>query len=186
MADRLENPTRDPELEEEEPVGDDGLEADGIADLKGPLPSKVATGDPQEGVVPPGDRPRGADEFGTTAAEQLRGEPAEENAVRIVPEGQVPGAYEASDDGYVRRGLLDGGAIADTVDTAKAALASPHGRQARAILAAGVIVTAPLVMGLPVIRKHPLGRLLALAGGAAFVVRTAEAIRDWEPDVRAA
>jgi hypothetical protein len=78
------------------------------------------------------------------------------------------------------------GAIAETVDTAKAVLASPYGRQARAIIAAGVIAAAPLVIGLPVVRKHPLGRLLALAGGAAFVVRTAEAIRDWEPDVRPA
>lgn len=74
------------------------------------------------------------------------------------------------------------GVIGETADTAKVLLSSPSGRQARAMLAAGVIVAAPLVMRLPGVRRHPVGRLIALAGGAAILVRAAEAIRDWEPD----
>jgi hypothetical protein len=41
------------------------------------------------------------DELVATELPETAGEPAEQNAVRIVPEGQVPGAYEAPDDGYV-------------------------------------------------------------------------------------
>jgi hypothetical protein len=151
-----ERPGLDPELEDDEDpdIGDDEplLEDDGIPDLEGPLDSKVATGDEQEGIIPPGAEPRGAAVFGTTAAEQLRGEslterledeeperpppesepepeagqiteegdaetddePAlvadefgevpgeepEEDAVRVVPEGEVPGAIDAPDDDY--------------------------------------------------------------------------------------
>ncbi len=136
-----ERPGREPQLEDE-----------GIPDHEGPLASKVRTGDQQDGMIPPGDRPQAADDFGTTAAEQLRGESltarleeeepdvpvppaerddpgqptmrgdaetdeeaelvasefddvpgesAEEAAVRSVPEGEVPGAYDAPDDDYV-------------------------------------------------------------------------------------
>jgi hypothetical protein len=74
-------------------------------------------------------------------------------------------------------------AIAESVDTAKAFLASPNGRRARAALAGAVILTAPLVMRLPAVRGHPVGRLIALAGGAAVLVKAAEAIRDWEPEL---
>jgi hypothetical protein len=38
-----------------------------------------------------------------------------------------------------------------------------------------------VVMRLPLVRAHPVGRLLALVGGAAAVVKAAELIRDWEP-----
>lgn len=76
------------------------------------------------------------------------------------------------------------GAIAETIDTAKLLLASPRGRAARATLAAGVIAAAPLVMRLPAVRQHPIGRLLALAGGATVIVKLADAVRDWEPAVR--
>jgi hypothetical protein len=71
--------------------------------------------------------------------------------------------------------------IGEAVDTAKDYLASDRGRQARAILATGMIAAAPVVMRLPVVRVHPVGRLLALVGGAAAVVKAAELIRDWEP-----
>jgi hypothetical protein len=77
------------------------------------------------------------------------------------------------------------GAVAETVDTAKWLLASPGGRRARAALAAGVILAAPVVMRMPSVRAHPVGRLIALAGGAAVLVRAAEAVRDWEPDLGA-
>jgi hypothetical protein len=77
-------------------------------------------------------------------------------------------------------------AMRQSVDTARSILASDRGRAARAAVAAGVIVAAPLVMRLPIVKRHPVGRLLAFAGGAAVLVRAAEAIRDWEPDVRPA
>ena len=73
------------------------------------------------------------------------------------------------------------GAVAETVDTAKALLASPSGRRARAALATSVIAAAPFVMRLPAVRAHPIGRMVVLVGGAAAVIKVAEAIRDWEP-----
>lgn len=139
-------------MSDERPAEEPQLEDEGIPDHEGPLASKARTGDQQDGMIPPGDEARGTDRFGTTAAEQLRGEtlddrlreerpdepppdterddpgqmtergdaetddepelvateygdvpgePAEEDAVRAVPEGQVPGAYDAPDDGYV-------------------------------------------------------------------------------------
>ena len=44
------------------------LDEDGIPDLAGPLAQKAATGDPQEGVPPPSDRPVSFD-WGVTEAE---------------------------------------------------------------------------------------------------------------------
>jgi hypothetical protein len=139
-------------MSDERPGEEPQLEDEGIPDHGGPLPSKVRTGDQQDGMIPPDDRPRAADQFGTTAAEQVRGEslttrleeedpdeplPAttrddpgqlaersdartddepelvgsefehvpgergEEDAVRAVQEGEVPGAYDAPEDGYV-------------------------------------------------------------------------------------
>ena len=75
------------------------------------------------------------------------------------------------------------GAIGERVEEAKAFLGSPRGREARAAFAGAVILVAPLVMRLPPVRKHPVGRLIALAGGAAVLVKAAEAIRDWEPEL---
>ena len=74
-------------------------------------------------------------------------------------------------------------ALGEAFELAKDYLASPSGRQARTTLAAGMIAAAPFVMRLPVVRAHPLGRLIAFAGGAAAVIKAAELIRDWEPTV---
>lgn len=52
-----------------------GLDDEGVPDLEGPLADKEATGDPQEGVAPPGDRPRASVAWGVTAEEQREGEP---------------------------------------------------------------------------------------------------------------
>jgi hypothetical protein len=41
-------------------------------------------------------------------------------------------------------------------------------------------------MRLPPVRKHPVGRLIAFAGGAAVLIKAAESIRDWEPRLRPA
>jgi hypothetical protein len=63
-------------------------------------------------------------------------------------------------------------------------LDSPAGRRARRILAATAIVTAPLLFRIPGLKRYPLLRALELAGGAALLVRFAEALRDWEPSAR--
>jgi hypothetical protein len=50
------------------------LDQEGIPDLDDALPGKTATGDPQEGLMPPSDRPDSLG-WGTTAEEQRAGEP---------------------------------------------------------------------------------------------------------------
>jgi hypothetical protein len=61
---------------------------------------------------------------------------------------------------------------------------SPAGRRLRRVLAGAAIVAAPLLFRLPVLKRYPLLRALELVGGAALVVRFAEALRDWEPASR--
>jgi hypothetical protein len=67
-----------------------------------------------------------------------------------------------------------------TAAQARAFFASPAGIVFRRYLAAGVIVTAPLLFRLPGLRRHPLIRTLELIGGAALLVKAAEALRDWD------
>ncbi len=67
-----------------------------------------------------------------------------------------------------------------TVDELLFFLDSPPGRRLRRIVAAGMIVSVPLVMRIPGLRRTPIGRAVELLGGAALVVKLAEAIRDWE------
>jgi hypothetical protein len=64
-------------------------------------------------------------------------------------------------------------------------LASPRGKALRSKLAMGVIAVAPVIARAPVVRSNPLFKLLGVAGFAAFLVKLAEAVRDWEPDARA-
>lgn len=59
-------------------------------------------------------------------------------------------------------------------------LVSPAGRRFRGVLAAGLILTAPAIFRIPGLRRYPLIRTLELIGGAALIVRFAEALRDWE------
>jgi hypothetical protein len=72
---------------------DHSLDQEGIPDLEGPLPEKVATGDPQEGAAPPADRPASLD-YGTTAAEQRREESLDRRLAREVPDRPVRGDAE--------------------------------------------------------------------------------------------
>jgi hypothetical protein len=64
---------------------DRSLDQEGIPDLEGPLPEKAATGDPQEGVSPPTDRPASFD-YGVTADEQSRSEPLDVRLRRERPD----------------------------------------------------------------------------------------------------
>ena len=76
--------------------------------------------------------------------------------------------------------------IDTTVDELLAYLDSPSGRRLRKYLATGLIVSVPLVMRMPWLRRTPIGKLIELGGGAALVVKFAEMIRDWERDQDAA
>jgi len=60
-------------------------------------------------------------------------------------------------------------------------LGSPAGRRLRRFLAGAAIIGAPLLFRLPVLKRYPLLRVLEVAGGAALLVKFAEALRDWEP-----
>lgn len=70
--------------------------------------------------------------------------------------------------------------VESSVEEVLAFLDSPAGRRLRRTLAAGLIVSAPLVSRIPVLRATPIGRLLQVTGGTALMVKVAEAIRDWE------
>jgi len=59
-------------------------------------------------------------------------------------------------------------------------LDSPAGKRLRTLLAGAVIVSVPLIMRIPGLKRSPLGRLVAVTGGGAILVGLAEAIRDWE------
>jgi hypothetical protein len=59
-------------------------------------------------------------------------------------------------------------------------LASPAGRRMRGVLATGIILAAPAIFRVPGLRRYPLIRALEFLGGAALIVRFAEALRDWE------
>jgi hypothetical protein len=42
------------------------------------------------------------------------------------------------------------------------------------------MLSAPAVFRIPGVRRYPLIRALELVGGAALIIRFAEALRDWE------
>jgi hypothetical protein len=60
-------------------------------------------------------------------------------------------------------------------------MASPEGRAVRRRVAQVLIVAAPLLFRMKFVRGSPVGRVLGLVGGAAVVIKLAEALRDWEP-----
>ena len=75
-----------------------------------------------------------------------------------------------------------GDRIVVTVDEIEAFLASSAGRRLRRVLATGIVLSVPLLFRIPGLRRYPLLRWLELVGGAALIVKLAEALRDWEPD----
>jgi len=60
-------------------------------------------------------------------------------------------------------------------------LASEEGKKLRHYAATGLMVAAPAVASLPVLRRTKLGKFVELAGGATLIATIAEKIRDWEP-----
>jgi hypothetical protein len=78
-------------MDEERPRSpvEDSPEDEGIPDHGGPAPGKQETGDPQEGLLPPGDEPQAAEGFGTTAEEQREGESLDEKLEEEAPDGDL-------------------------------------------------------------------------------------------------
>jgi hypothetical protein len=85
------------------------LDAEGIPDLEGPAPGKVQTGDPQEGLYPPRDRPVASLDRGTTAREQAEGPSLGDRLAREEPELTEQDVFDAGRrEAYVGQ-LLDTG-----------------------------------------------------------------------------
>jgi hypothetical protein len=69
----------------------------------------------------------------------------------------------------------------DASDSVRSFLASEQGRRLRHRVAGVVIVGAPLISELPVIRRTVWARVIRTAAVTALVVKGAEWLRDWEP-----
>ncbi len=84
------------------PEHERSLDEEGIPDLGDPLPEKVRTGDPQEGLPPPNDRPGASVDWGVTGEEERHGEPLAVRMAREVPDAEVapdePGVQLVGDD----------------------------------------------------------------------------------------
>jgi hypothetical protein len=81
------------------------LDDEGVPDLEGPLPGKERTGDPQEGVAPPGYRPGASTDWGAVPSEERAGEPLDRRLQRERPdvppdEDSPPGPVLVGDDLY--------------------------------------------------------------------------------------
>jgi hypothetical protein len=93
------------------------LDSEGVPDLEGPLPEKELTGDPQEGISPPADRPRASVDWGITAEEQRELEPLDLRVGRELPE---VGAIDPVDEVAADLGL-DGQPLDDSDEIIEAA-----------------------------------------------------------------
>ena len=100
-------------------------EDEGIPDLDPAHPRKEGTGDPQEGLMAPGDVPRAVDQRGTTADEQREGEPLDERLEQEQPDEEDRPREDA--------GLLveEGSGLTDEEkDEVAEAVEAPEGRSA--------------------------------------------------------
>lgn len=80
------------------------LEEEGIPELEEQPPGKILSGETPEGIVPPRDYPLGAEEYGTTAAEELIGETLAVRAAREEPALSSKGPLD--DDRHALAGRL--------------------------------------------------------------------------------
>lgn len=93
----------------------DPLEDEGVPGQESGLPGKRITGDTQDDMTPPADRPLLSEEFGNTAAEQAEGEPLSGRLRREnpdVPHGDASGE-PYPDDPDERAGRLSQAAMAE-------------------------------------------------------------------------
>jgi hypothetical protein len=96
------------------------------------------------------------------------------------PAGRVPSASSILESiGDAADSVRDD--VQKAVDDLLTYLASPRGKELRGRLAMGLIALAPAIARAPGLRRHPLFRLLGIAGAATLLVKVGEAIRDWEP-----
>jgi hypothetical protein len=72
-------------------------------------------------------------------------------------------------------------AASDAASAARDFLASEQGRRIRHGLATAIILSAPLISEVPVIRRSTAARVLRTAAVGALIVKAAEWMRDWEP-----
>ncbi len=80
-------------------------EDEGIPDIGRPHPAKRPTGDPQEGLILPGESARASEDTGVTAEEQREGAPLEQRLAEEQPETSSEARHDAGrlvDDGAVR------------------------------------------------------------------------------------
>ena len=89
-------------------------------------------------------------------------------APRAEPVGAIDQAFALVDKG---------------IDEIRAYLSTPEGRELRRRAAQILIFSAPFLFRLKFFRASPVGRILGLVGGAALVVKVAEALRDWDPEI---
>ena len=73
--------------------------------------------------------------------------------------------------------------LAEGAGNLRAYLASPEGQELRKRIAQIAVVAAPLLFRMRFFRATPIGRILGMVGGAALLVKLAEALRDWEPTI---
>jgi hypothetical protein len=69
------------------------------------------------------------------------------------------------------------------IEEIRAYMASPEGQELRRRIAQVAIIAAPLLFRMRFFRASAIGRVLGLVGGAALLVKLAEALRDWDPVV---
>jgi hypothetical protein len=67
------------------------------------------------------------------------------------------------------------------MEESKKFLASDEGKKLRHYAATGLMLAAPAVASIPIVRRTKLGKMLELAGGATMIATIADKIRDWEP-----
>ena len=77
-------------------------------------------------------------------------------------------------------------AASDAAAATRSFIASEKGRRIRHQVATAIIVAAPLISEMPVVRRSPLARLIRTAAVGALIVKGAEWLRDWEPVVEPA
>jgi hypothetical protein len=82
-----------------------------------------------------------------------------------------------------RSGLVDSVFVtaSDITESAKGFLASERGRKLRRNVATLVIVGAPVLSELPIVRRSWMARVLRTAAVGTLLVKGAEWVRDWEP-----
>lgn len=83
----------------------DPFEDEGLASPDPGLAAKRITGDPQDDIPVPGDRPVAVTDFGTTVAEQQQGEPMDLRLAREEPDllskaGNPPDTSDNADNPY--------------------------------------------------------------------------------------